>query len=270
MNIFKLTGTAFLLSVTAVIMGCNLEDNGPAIPENAITLDSSNAKPTFDEAISALDILFSNNIQASTSNKSILNQIRENRKNSGQDIVARATFNNNILCITGSATEIGSEKGDGKGNGSGSGELTFYNCELISGIVINGTITFEYNWQSDGDWDENFGGNISITETANNITTQLSSIHVAEKGNTPDKSYAITAYQFTYDPGSEGFAVQVGTTITGNTIDCGPISGAIMINGSSGTRIRATFNNDTSLKIELSTGNGIFTEIASSPFSCII
>ena len=271
MAIFKLTITTHLFLVIMAITGCNIDDNGPAIPENAIDLKSSNAKSAFDEAITAADVLFTSNIQSTSASKNVLKQIRETRKNSGQDLVAKATFYNNLLCLSGSGVETGDEQDDGNGNGSGSGIVTFDSCEIEAGIIIDGVLSFEYKWQSNGYWEDRLSGDITITKTDNNMVLQLSSLVIAERGNTVSGDYIISAYQFTYDPGSEGFSAQIGETISGNSTSCGPTSGALMINGGNGSRVRATFNTDTSLTLEVKTNsNSTFTQVPGNPFSCAI
>lgn len=248
--------------------GCNDVDNSPTMPNNARIIDLSNAKTTFDEAISTTDTILAKDTQATLTINDILDQIYTLRKNSGQDPAARASFDQSLYCLVGSATEVGEEVIDKLGNVTGSGTVTFDSCEIESNVVLNGTVFFDYSWRASGEQINNLSGNIAITRLETKVTVHLNEIAISEETNIKNGSYIINPYQYAYDSGSDGFIVQTGREIRGFDFACGPVAGTIIINGGGGTQLKATYLGNSSLILEVNIDNGIFTEVSGSPFFC--
>lgn len=281
----KLAGTAFLLSGFVTLAGCSSDDSssGAAIapPPNAIVLDEDNATATAEAAIGTTEILLGKGATQTASAGNIIgkviDQIRDNKRNSGIDLVAGVAINETRDCttdeLTTNNTNIYTEVGnytENETSGSDSGTVTFVSCEIISGTTIDGKISFNGSWSNtNGSYTDNLSGN--LTMTTGDLTIALKNFSFKETGNDWDGDYVTSVMQYVYDPGTGGFAVKTTTPIEGNwNIGCGySTAGVILISGADKTRVQATFGAGETLTIEVDTGDGVFTEVPDSPvFMC--
>ena len=258
MDRFKATSIIFLFSAIAAMTGCNSEeDSAPAMPDHARIIDLSNAKSTYDEALSATDTIFE------------------------KDSETTLTIND-IYCNTGSAIvdidiDENDQGEDEQGDGTivvpvnVSGAVTFYECVTDDYVELNGIAVFNTSLivTDYGDIRSNYlSAGISITPLNTGLETQLNEIEILEETNIDTGAYVIKVYQYAYDSGNDGFTVQLANEISGSNYSCGPASGVIIINGGGGTRLRATYNSNSSLTLEVNIDNGVYTLVPGSPFHC--
>ena len=152
-----------------------------------------------------------------------------------------------------------------------SGAVTFYECVTDDYVELNGIAVFNSSLivTDYGDIRSNYlSGDISITPLDTVLETQLNEIEILEETNIDTGAYVIKFYQYAYDSGTDGFTVQIANEISGSNYSCAPASGVIIINGGGGTRLRATYNGDCSLTLEVNIDNGVYTLVPGSPFYC--
>lgn len=282
-TVLKFAGTAFLLSGFVTIAGCSSDDSSSAAiapPPNAIVLDDTNAKTTAMAAIDTTQIILSKGTTQTASAGNIigqvLDQIRDNKRNSGIDLVAGVAFNDTYDCATDWLTtdpagtpNTYTEKGNYTGTASGSsdsGTVTFVSCELIPGTIVDGKISFSGTWSyTDGSYTDNASGN--LTMATGGLTIALKNFSFKETGNDFTGDFVTSVMQYVFDPGTDGFAVKTTTPLEGNwTAGCGyPTAGVVLISGNDNTHVRATFGAGEILTVEVDTGDGIFTEATGSP-----
>lgn len=279
----KLASAALLLSGFVTLAGSSSDDNGSssaiAPPPNAIVLDETNAKTTAEAAIGTTEMLLSKDTSQTASAGNIigqvLDQIRDNKRNSGVDLVAGIAYNDTWNCTTYADATAGdpntiTEKGnytDNETGGSDSGTVTFVSCDF-SGIILDGKISYNGSWSNiDGRYTDNASGNLTMTTGGQTIA--LKSFSFKETGNDFNGDYITSVMQYIFDPGTDGFAVKTTTPLEGNWFTgCGyPTAGVILISGGDNTYVRATFGAGGILTIEADTGDGVFTEVTGSPVS---
>lgn len=278
----KLAGTAFLLTGFVTLAGCSSDDSsGAAIapPPNAIVLDDTNAVDTAMTTIDTTGMLLGKGTTQTASAGNIigqvLDQIRDNQRNSGIDLVAGITeaHSDTRDCVTDLTTtnntniytEVGNYTPTATG-GSDSGTVTFVSCEMAPGTTIDGKISYNGKWSSSDDsYTDNASGN--LTMTTGSLVIALKNFSFKETGNDFTGDYEISVMQYVYNPGTDGFAVKTTTPITGNVNDiCDkPSAGVVLISGAVKTRVRATFGVGGILTVEIDTGDGVFTEALGNP-----
>ena len=281
-TVLKFAGIAFLLSGFVTVAGCSSDDSSSvaaiAPPPNAVVLDDTNAKTTAMAAIETTDILLSKGATQTASAGNIigqvLDQIRDNKKNSGIDLVTGIAFNDTWDCTTyaeatagapNTITEASNYTVTASG-GSDSGTVTFVSCELIPGTIVNGTISFNASWSdTDGSYSDNASGN--LTMATGGLTIALKNFSFKETGNDWSGDYVTSVMQYVFDPGTNGFAVKTTTPLVGNWVaDCGyPTAGVVLISGGNNTHVKATFGAGAVLTVEVDTGDGVFAEVPDSP-----
>ena len=153
------------------------------------------------------------------------------------------------LCITGTATTNSSESGS-----SASGNMIFNNCDIGSGILLNGNFAFETSW-NDTTLDYNFhtGGTLSITIPPETVTVTMNLI---ESGNIGTGAYSTdTSFSMSGVPGA-GFLVETVQPLTGNYNTLEVTGGQLIAYGSGGTRLRITVTTPNNADVELDDGGG--------------
>ena len=281
MDRFRPTIIVFLFLVTAAMTGCNSEeDSAPVMPDHARVIDLSNAKSTYDEALNSSDTILEKDSQITASISDIIEVIAPGGKSSEQDLAARATFDDSIVCITGSAIKDEVVVIDDLGNiTGGSGTVEFKSCVIDANVMLNGSISFKYSLIVSAELTSVYSapggtkiskliGNIIVTQLDTGLDSQLNEIEISEETNVDTDAYVIKIFQYAYDSGTDGFTVQLANEIGGFNYECGPASGIIIINGGGGTRLRATYNGDSSLTLEVNIDNGVYTLVPGSPFYC--
>ena len=288
MNILKLTSTAALISSAMIISGCGSDDGGSssgiAPPANAIVIDSTNAITVATTAVDTASIMLAaKGTTTTTSPVSIINEaldrMHTTRKNAAAyDLVTGASFSETVSCADGTMVAAGSPNSfsvsiDGSDNGtsgSGSGTMSFVSCSMGS-ATIDGSMSINSSWNG-ANYTDQLTGKLTMTEGS--LTISLTNMTYTETGSDyydgGTGNFTVSKLQYVFNPGTDGFAVQLTTAIQGNEMNCGPTAGVVMVYGGNNSQARITFNNDMSMTVEYDTGNGTYTEISGGAIACII
>lgn len=275
--ISKLCITSIVFSLLA-IFGCSSSDDGggsslPSVPAGAVVITDANAQQVVADAISGGTALLSlvpyavDSDQAPAARDIINLAVDKSKSLRGTSVLSTPTgVQIDEPCsgggsITGDVTETST---------SVSGTITFNAC-TESGITINGTITINASIDASENWTLSISGNLSGSDGA--ITTTLSGLSFNETGNDVTAEFSINTYTFAVDlTGGGGFLVQLLAAITGNeneTCPASPRSGVVQVTGADSTKAKGTINSNGTVTIEFDNGNGTFTEVPGSPFSCL-
>ena len=289
MNIFKLASSTLLLSSAIAITGCGSDgDSGTstsaaAVPKDAIILDATNTQTIVEKAFTATDIILSKGVQQTAAANSVISQvvdtIRNNAINSGVDLVTGIAFSDTYDCSDPTGNTPGIEgapntytdKGNATINGSSftaNGTATFTECAQL-GVILDGSVSFNFT-EDDAtlEWSSKVTGNLTMTVTV--VPIAITNLAINDAGNFGTGDYVTSKMQYTYNPGTGGFALNMTTNIEGNDYDCGPTAGVVEISGANNTKARITFNADMSMTVEINTGDGTYTELtAFSPILCL-
>ena len=298
MNILKLTGTTLLISSAIAITGCSDDGSGSGssaagVPANAIIITETNAETTAGGAMNATDIVLAKGAQPSAGSASnvinnVISNAINNAKSSGIDLVTGITesITETYDCSTGfmidpalagttnTYTDALTMTIDANYiNFSGSGAATFTDCNQF-GATLNGSVNFSFNENDDtGVWSSTASGNLTmILDSDPGTTITISNLAMNDSGSWITGDYVTTRMQFTFDPGTEGFALNMTTNIEGSDYECGPTAGVVEISGASGSKARVTFNADMSVTLETNTGDGgAYVEVPANTLqSCIL
>lgn len=242
----------------------------PIVPTNAVTLNETNAAETLEgAAFTTSAILSSVGVEASIVSagqilavvKDIIKNIRANQNIANTEVVSGVTYGGSCD-IDGTWSVTSNETAT-----SESGTISFIDCEDFPSLIINGSMTFDLNWNnSTSEYSDTISGGLSGSMSGLGIS--LTSINITESGNEDLGSYSINTMTYAFDTSQGGgFSLQTAPAIVGVVFQC-PTSGAYTITGGNDTQARATYNGYAGgVNVDVDTGSG-FTAITGSPVAC--
>ncbi len=257
----------FLLACTiATLAACGSsgdssdEDVGfptPTLPADAARFDNTNANTIATAAVGFVDTLDSVTQFKTETSLSVLqviefvtDRITERARNSGL-IAARTEDISAGLCVSGSATATYTENGS-----SESGTVSFSECDVGSGIMVDGGFRFIVSWNDTTlDYSLQTGGTIDFDFGSDLVTIEMNLIESGNYG-TGDFSGTIS-FSLSGIPGG-GFLVQTAQPWTGNALSLQVNSGQLIVYGSDNTRLRITVTGVNTADVDLDNGSGTF------------
>ncbi len=257
----------FLLACTiATLAACGSsgdssdEDVGfptPTLPADAARFDNTNANTIATAAVGFVDTLDSVTQFKTETSLSVLqviefvtDRITERARNSGL-IAARTEDISAGLCVSGSATATYTENGS-----SESGTVSFAECDVGSGILVDGSFLFVASWNDTTlDYSLQTGGTIDFDFGSDLVTIEMNLIESGNYG-TGDFSGTIS-FSLSGIPGG-GFLVQTAQPWTGNALSLEVNSGQLIVYGSDNTRLRITVTGVNTADVDLDNGSGTF------------
>ena len=232
----------------------------PVLPAGARTITPVNADETAASSTEFMTIL-SDFTQLKTEDPPSIGQLVDRvieqviRPNRARSLTGLKTENlSSIFCLTGSAVADYDESAS-----SESGSLTFANCDIGVGVLVNGKMVYDSNWNDTTlAYSIHIGGTITF-----NISPQLVTIVInqTESGNDGTGTFSSNiSYSLDGIPGG-GFLVTTTQNLVG---DFGVLtSGQLIVSGSANSRLRITVTGSTSADVELDDGSGTFV-------SCVV
>ncbi len=257
----------FLLACTiATLAACgssgDSSDEGvgfptPTLPADAARFDNTNANTIATAAVGFADTLDSVTQFKTEASPSVLqviefvtDRITERGRNSGL-IAARTEDIGAGLCVSGSATATYTENGS-----SESGTVSFSECDVGSGIMVDGSFLFIVSWNDTTlDYSLQTGGTIDFDFGSDLVTIEMNLIESGNYG-TGDFSGTIS-FSLSGIPGG-GFLVQTAQPWTGNALSLEVNSGQLIVYGSDNTRLRITVTGVNTADVDLDDGSGTF------------
>ncbi len=257
----------FLLACTiATLAACgssgDSSDEGvgfptPTLPADAARFDNTNANTIATAAVGFVDTLDSVTQFKTEASPSVLqviefvtDRITERGRNSGL-IAARTEDISADLCVSGSATATYTENGS-----SESGTVSFAECDVGSGIMVDGGFRFIVSWNDTTlDYSLQTGGTIDFDFGSDLVTIEMNLIESGNYG-TGDFSGTIS-FSLSGIPGG-GFLVQTAQPWTGNALSLQVNSGQLIVYGSDNTRLRITVTGVNTADVDLDDGSGTF------------
>ncbi len=166
-------------------------------------------------------------------------------------IAARTEDISADLCVSGSATATYTENGS-----SESGTVSFSECDVGSGIMVDGGFRFIVSWNDTTlDYSLQTGGTIDFDFGSDLVTIEMNLIESGNYG-TGDFSGTIS-FSLSGIPGG-GFLVQTAQPWTGNALSLEVNSGQLIVYGSDNTRLRITVTGVNTADVDLDNGSGTF------------
>ena len=229
----------------------------PTLPGEAARFDNSNANTTADAAVGFIDTLDSVTelkTAEAPSMMQVIEQVTDRLTSRGRDSGLTAARTEDIsagLCISGSATANISESGS-----SESGTVSFVNCDVGGGILVNGSFNYINSWNdTTQDYTYQIGGSISFDFGSATVTIVMNSIESGNYG-TGDFNGSIN-FSLSGIPDG-GFLVETTHPWTGNALSLQVTSGQLIVYGSDNTRLRITVTGINTADVELDNGSGSF------------
>lgn len=229
----------------------------PTLPADAMKFDVTNAN---DTAVTAMGFssTFSQLKAFKTEAEPSLSQIVDsaldkviNWNRNALPVAARTEDISAGLCNSGKAITESSESAS-----SSSGDLKFTNCDIGSGILLNGNFAFDASW-NDATLDYNYhtGGRLSITIGAETVTVEM---NLKESGNQGTGNFSSNfSFSMSGVPGA-GFLVETVQPLKGNYFTMEVTDGQLIAYGADSTRLRITVTAANAADVELDDGGGSF------------
>lgn len=253
-----------LLMVSSILVlascGGGSGDDGfptPKLPASAAKFDNTNANTIADAAVGFLGTLDSV-AQLKTANPPSMSQVIKlvvdrviKRGRSSGSVAARIEDLSTALCVTGSAIADFDENAN-----SESGTVSFSNCDIGGGILVNGSFIYDASW-NDTTLAYNFhmGGTINFDFGTDLVTIVM---NLSESGNDGTGAF-ISTISFSLSGISDGgFLVTTAQPWTGNAFSFQVISGQLIVYGSDDTRLHITVTGINTADIDLDNGSGTF------------
>jgi hypothetical protein len=229
----------------------------PTLPGDAARFDATNANDTAVTTMAFVDT-FSLVTQLKTEEapsipqviNRVINQFVKRNRNS-PSVAARTEDISGGLCVSGTAIAVFTETAN-----SEVGTITFTNCDVGSGILINGSLPYDTSWDNVSlDYSFLFGGTLSFQIGSDTIVIVM---NLSESGNvgTGDFSSSIS-FSLSGIPGG-GFLVTTTQPLVGNAFTLTVDSGQLIVEGADNTRLRITVTGSNAADVDLDNGSGIF------------
>ena len=267
LNRFPFLSRKFLLVGTiAMLVSCGGSSGGssgddryptPTLPGDAARFDNTNANTFASSSVGFIDTLDSvaqlkaeQPVSMPRFIKLVTEQMIKRNRNSGS-IAARTEDISAGLCIAGTATADFEEDAS-----SESGTVSFLNCDIGSGILVNGSFNYDTSWNVTSlDYNFQLGGTINFDFGSELVSIVMNS---SESGNSGTGDFTGTISFSLSGITGGGFLVQTSQSWTGNALSLQVISGQLIVYGSDNTRLRITVTGNNTADVELDNGNGIF------------
>ena len=227
----------------------------PTLPAGAVIIDDANAEDIAESALLFTDILSEFALKAEGPPsipqviKLVTEQIFKRNRNSGS-VAARETDDISAsFCVSGKATDSYTET-----DNSVTGEFKFSDCDVGSGIIVNGTLPYEAS-ENDAtlDYDGQFGGSLTFRIGADIITIV---INFSDSGNDGTGDFSLTqSFSLEGIPGG-GFLVTTVKPILGNSFTDEITSGELRVRGANNTKLCITVTAINLVTVELDDGSG--------------
>lgn len=259
--LISLTASVFLLAT-----GCGGSSGGgdgddgfptPTLPAGALKLDATNANDIANTAVGfvgTLDTLAELKAEESPAlpmaARLVTDRIMRSLRTS-PSLAARTEEISAGLCVTGKAFATFDESGS-----SESGSVTFTACDIGSGIVINGTFSYDASMNATTlEYSFHVGGSLSMVVSSESINIVM---NMLESGN--DGTGAISSnvsFSLSGIPGG-GFLVTTAQAWVGNVFSAEITGGQLIIHGSDNTRVRIRVTGPNAADVDLDNGSGTF------------
>ena len=227
----------------------------PTLPAGAVKIDATNAEDIADSALLFTTILseFALKTEGPPSIpqviKLVTDQIFKRNRNFGS-VAARETDDISAsFCVSGKATDTYTET-----DNSVTGELKFSDCDVGSGIVVNGNLPYEASGNDATlDYDGQFGGSLTFRIGANIITLV---INFSDSGNDGTGDFSLTQSFSLEGLPDGGFLVTTVQPILGNSFSAEITSGKLRVRGANNTKLCMTVTEINQFTVKLDDGLG--------------
>ncbi len=227
----------------------------PTLPGGAARFDATNANSTAVTTMAFVDtfsLVTELKTEAAPSIPQVINRvINQFIKRNRNSAAARTEDISAGLCVTGTAIAVFNETAT-----SEAGTITFTNCDVGSGIVINGSIPYDTSWDNvTSDYSFLFGGTLSFQIGSDTIVIVM---NLSESGNIGAGDFSSSiSFSMAGIPGG-GFLVTTTQPLVGNALSLTVDSGQLIIEGADNTRLRITVTVTNTADVELDNGSGTF------------
>ncbi len=261
MNKFKIFSSILLFTFLASCGGGSGSDGGTgtgttsiSIPADAVTITSANTTSIAASAVSTFDSTTTIiGVQASLPSPY-----------AAIETITNIAFNKNKIpsSVASGIVEVfnctyGGTESDNytETSGGGSGVITFNQCNYGDGMVLNGSFSYRYIWNSNtGAYTETGNGRITISSSGEAFTLAL---NYSDTGNdfSGDSSISIS-FSIT---GSSlgGFMVNSTQPLISLNFNYAS-SGQLIVSGANNTRLRITITSISTASVEFDNGDGNF------------
>ena len=264
---YILVRNLLLVSSIVVLVSCGGSGGGsddgeagfptPTLPANAAKFDNTNAGTIAGASVGFLGTLDTVTQMKSAEPPSMAEVIKRvthqviKESRGTKSVAARTEDIGAGLCVSGTAIANFEESGN-----SESGTVTFTNCDIGGGILVNGSFIYDASLDSTTlDYSFHMGGTISFDFGTDVITIVTNS---TESGNTGTGDFTSTASFSLSGISGGGFLVTTTQPWTGNALSLQINSGQLIVYGRDNTRLRITVTGVNTADVELDNGSGTF------------
>lgn len=232
----------------------------PTLPAGARSITEANADDTailassFVTTLSEFAALKTENTptMAQVVDRVVDQVIRRNRIARSENAF-RTEDLSSFFCVSGSVIADTDETST-----SESGTITFNNCDIGSGIYVNGAMAFDSTWDNTSlNYNLQLGGNLDFDFGTELVTIVM---NLAESGNDGSGDYSTSISYSLAGIAGGGFLVTTTQNVVGNNL--GPVSGELIVTGSANSRLRLSVIGPNSISVELDEGSGAFVSCA--------
>ena len=260
----------FMISLVILVASCGSSSDGgssgdsfptPTVPAGARTITALTADGT---AVSAAEFAsdLSDFAQLKTESPPTMAQvvdrvidqvIRRNRISRSRN-ASKTEDLSSTFCVSGSASADFDDTPT-----SESGAITFTNCDIGSGILVDGAFRYASSWNDTTlDYNLQLGGTVTFNFGPPLVTIV---INIVESGNDGTGDFSTNINFSLAGIPDGGFLVTTTQNLVGNSF-IGLASGQLIVTGSANSRLRLTIIGPSSASLDLDTGNGTFVSCA--------
>lgn len=229
----------------------------PTLPAGAAKFDGVNANAIAATAVGfvgTLDTLAQLRTETSPSLPQVARRATDRIMRSlrtSPSLAARTEDISAGLCVTGTAVATFDESGN-----SESGSITFTNCDIGSGIVIDGGFLYEASFNlTTSDYSFHVGGTLTVAAAGESITIVM---NLLESGNDGTGDFSSTVSFSLSGIPDGGFLVTTAQAWVGNVLSAEITGGQLIIHGGDNTRLRITVTGPNAADVDLDNGSGTF------------
>lgn len=229
----------------------------PALPADAAKFDAANADTIAGAAVGfvgTLDSVTELKTEKSPSISQVFKLVTDwavRRGVNSPSEVARTDDISAGLCITGTATATYEATAD-----SESGTVSFIDCDIGSGIVINGNLPYNASWNvTTLDYNFHVGGTLIFNISSDTITIVMNLI---ESGNDGTGAFSSSIDFSLSGIPDASFLVTTEQPWVGNAFSLQVTDGQLIVHGSDNTRLQITVTGPNAADVDLDDGSGIF------------
>jgi len=229
----------------------------PTLPADAAKFDATNADTIAGAAVGfvgTLDSVTELKTEKSPSIPQVVKLVTDWAVHRGGNSPLEAARTDDIsagLCITGTATATYEAT-----TNSESGTVSFTDCDIGSGIAINGNLPYNASWNvTTLDYSFHVGGTLIFDIGSDTITIVMNLI---ESGNDGTGAFSSSIdFSLSGIPGGS-FLVTTEQPWVGNAFSLQVTSGQLIVLGSDNTRLQITVTGANAADVNLDDGSGIF------------